>query len=387
MDSIDREVASCVRTELLQRAQGARVENELLMQLIEEELYRRNLTNDERIRLRKSVLDLVTGFGVLQILIQDPSVEEIWINSPSRIFVARAGRPELTNLVMTSAEVRDTVERMLIGSNRRLDLSNPFVDATLSDGSRLHVAIPDVTAKNWCVNIRKHVLRAATLADLVEQSVLNKAAADYLAESVVAGKNIVVSGGTQAGKTTLLNCLISAVPVYERVITVEEVFELAPQVADLVAMQTRQANLEGEGAISLRRLIKEALRMRPSRLIVGEVRGAEALDLLIAFNSGLPGMASVHANSAREAIRKLTLLPLLAGENVGHDFVTPTVGTAIDLIVHCGLNAATGRRRVFEVVSVSPTHTGFGIDVADVFVRKDDQLVELSGVGGRISYG
>ncbi len=387
MDSIDREVAACVRTELLQRAQGARVENELLMQLIEEELYRRNLTNDERVRLRKSVLDLVTGFGVLQILIQDPSVEEIWINSPTRIFAARAGRAELTNLVMTGAEVRDTVERMLIGSNRRLDLSNPFVDATLSDGSRLHVAIPDVTAKNWCVNIRKHVLRAATLADLVEQSVLNKAAADYLAESVVAGKNIVVSGGTQAGKTTLLNCLISAVPVYERVITVEEVFELAPQVADLVAMQTRQANLEGEGAISLRRLIKEALRMRPSRLIVGEVRGAEALDLLIAFNSGLPGMASVHANSAREAIRKLTLLPLLAGENVSHDFVTPTVGTAIDLIVHCGLNAATGRRRVFEVVSVSPTHTGFGIDVADVFVRKDDQLVELSGVGSRGSDG
>jgi len=381
MDSIDREVAACVRTELMRRAQGVRVENELLTQLIEEELYRRNLINDERVRLRKSVLDLVTGFGVLQPLIQDPSVEEIWINSPGRIFVARAGRAELTNLVMTGAEVRDAVERMLAGSNRRLDLSNPFVDATLSDGSRLHVAIPDVTAKNWCVNIRKHVLRAATLTDLVEQSVLNEAAADYLAESVVAGKNVVVSGGTQAGKTTLLNCLISAVPVYERVITVEEVFELAPQVADLVAMQTRQANLEGEGEINLRRLIKEALRMRPSRLIVGEVRGAEALDLLIALNSGLPGMASVHANSAREAVKKLTLLPLLAGENVSHDFVTPTVGTAIDLIVHCRLDTATGCRRVFEVVSLSPAHTGFGIVVADVFVRKDNQLVALPGTG------
>ena len=349
----------------------------MVTQVIEDEISRRDLTHDERLQVNRRVHELVSGFGALQPLIQDPSIEEVWLNSPSRIFVARGGRSELTNLVMTSAEVRDSVERMLAGSNRRLDLSNPFVDATLSDGSRLHVVIPDVTSKHWCVNIRKHVLRAATLPDLVDQSVLDSSAAEFLMQSVGAGKNIVVSGGTQAGKTTLLNCLISAVPSYERVITVEEVFELAPQVADLVSMQTRQANLEGEGEITLRRLIKEALRMRPSRIIVGEVRGAEALDLLIALNSGLPGMASIHANSAREAVKKLAILPLLAGENVRHDFIIPTVAAAIDLVVHCQLDAKTGNRRVFEIVSLTPSTSGDDIEIVDIFTRTDDQLIEV----------
>jgi len=140
-------------------------------------------------------------------------------------------------------------------------------------------------------------------------------------------------------------------------------------------MQTRQANLEGEGEITLRRLIKEALRMRPSRIIVGEVRGAEALDLLIALNSGLPGMASIHANSAREAVKKLAILPLLAGENVRHDFIIPTVAAAIDLVVHCQLDAKTGNRRVFEIVSLSPSSSGDDIDVVDIFTRTNDKLI------------
>ncbi|OIQ78057.1 putative conjugal transfer proteinc [mine drainage metagenome] len=380
MSKVDREIAASVRSELLRRSQSTRVESQMVAQVIDDELYRRDLSDGERLELQRSVHDLVSGFGSLQPLLQDPSIEEIWLNSPSRIFVARSGRSELTTLVMTNSEVRDAVERMLAGSNRRLDLSNPFVDATLADGSRLHVVIPDVTAKHWCLNIRKHVLRAATLSDLVDQSVLDHAAAEYLTRSVAAGKNIIVSGGTQAGKTTLLNCLISAVPSYERVITVEEVFELSPQVADLVSMQTRQANLEGEGEITLRRLIKEALRMRPSRVIVGEVRGAEALDLLIALNSGLPGMASIHANSAREAVKKLAILPLLAGENVRHDFITPTVASAIDLVVHCQLDAKTGHRRIFEIVSLAPSESGDEIDVLDVFTRKGDQLIAAGDI-------
>jgi pilus assembly protein CpaF len=382
MSRVDREIAASVRNELLRRSQSTRVESQMVTEVIEDELHRRDLTNDERIQLNQSVHDLVSGYGALQPLIQDPSIEEIWLNSPSRIFVARGGRSELTNLVMTSPEVRDSVERMLAGSNRRLDLSNPFVDATLSDGSRLHVVIPDVTSKHWCVNIRKHVLRAATLTDLVEQLVLSKEAAEFLTISVTSGKNVIVSGGTQAGKTTLLNCLVSAVPSYERVITVEEVFELSPQVPDLVSMQTRQANLEGEGEITLRRLIREALRMRPSRLIVGEVRGAEALDLLIALNSGLPGMASIHANSAREAVKKLGILPLLAGENVRHDFIIPTVAAAIDLVVHCQLDAKTGNRRVFEIVSLTATDDGTGINVADIFTRKSGELLDVSSLSG-----
>ena len=173
-----------------------------------------------------------------------------------------------------------------------------------------------------------------------------------LTKSVHAGLNILVSGGTQSGKTTMLNALVSATPIHERVITIEEVFELKPILPDLVAMQTRGENLQGEGAIPLRKLIKEALRMRPSRIVVGEVREAEALDLLIALNSGLPGMGTLHANSARDAITKLQTLPLLAGENISHKFIAPTVASAIDLVVHVGMNSE-GKRQVREVAAVT----------------------------------
>src|ERR1700709_2360383 len=214
----------------------------------------------------------------------------------------------------------------------------------LPDGSRLHVVIPDITRRHWSVNIRKFVLSAAHLDDLVEFGTLTTQAARFLEAAVVAGLNIVVAGGTQAGKTTLLNCLAAAVPGRERIISCEEVFELKLPAPDWVALQTRQPNLEGVGEIPLRRLVKEALRMRPDRLIVGEVRQEEALDLLIALNSGVPGLATVHANSAREAVTKLCTLPLLAGENISSQFVVPTVASSVDLVVHLA-NDAAGRPR------------------------------------------
>jgi len=164
--------------------------------------------------------------------------------------------------------------------------------------------------------------------------VMSESISSYLAEAVSTGLNILVSGSTQAGKTTLLNALVSAVPPGNRVVTIEEVFELKPRVSDCVALQTRPANVQGEGEIPLRRLIKEALRMRPSQLVVGEIREAESLDLLIALNSGIPGMATIHANSARDAVSKLQTLPLLAGKNISHEFVTPIVASSIDMVVH-----------------------------------------------------
>jgi pilus assembly protein CpaF len=181
---------------------------------------------------------------------------------------------------------------------------------------------------------------------------MTKEIATALRYCVEAGLNILVCGGTQAGKTTVLNALAGAVPRSERVVTIEEVFELTPQLPDVVQMQTRSANLQGEGEIPLRRLIKESLRMRPSRIIVGEVREAEALDLLIALNSGLPGMGTLHANSPRDAIVKLQTLPLLAGENISHKFIAPTVASAIDLIVHATLDSQ-GMRRISEVAAVT----------------------------------
>ena len=297
-------------------------------------------------------LDLSITFGAIAHFMSDPTIEEIWINSPERIFIARNGRSELTNLLLSSDDVRNIVERALMWSGRRLDLSHPFVDARLPDGSRLHVVIPEITAQHWAVNIRKHLMRNSSIKDLVDRGVMTPEICTALTHCVHAGLNILVSGGTQAGKTTVLNALAGAIPRGERVVTIEEVFELSPQLPDVVQMQTRSANLQGEGEIPLRRLIKESLRMRPSRIIVGEVREAEALDLLIALNSGLPGMGTLHANSPRDAIVKLQTLPLLAGENISHKFIAPTVASAIDLIVHTTLDAH-GTRRINEVATVT----------------------------------
>jgi len=293
-------------------------------------------------------MDSEVTYGPIYSLMKDPTIEEIWINSPERIFIARGGKSELTNLVLTSGDVKQLIDRILMWSGRRIDLSSPFVDAQLPDGSRLHVAIPEITAEHWCVNIRKHLMRSMSITDLATRGMMNHEIASLLIRSVKSGMNILVSGGTQSGKTTLLNALVSQTPVQERVITIEEVFELKPLLPDVVAMQIRTANLQGDGEIPMRRLIKEALRMRPSRLIVGEVREAEALDLLIALNSGLPGMGTIHANSSRDAIVKLQTLPLLAGENISHKFIAPTVASALDLIVQVNLNSE-GLRRIVEV--------------------------------------
>jgi len=298
------------------------------------------------------IMDPEVVFGPIAEFILDPTVEEIWINSPERIFIARSGLSHLTNLVLTSDSVRDLIDRTLLWSGRRLDLSHPFVDARLPDGSRLHVVIPEITAEHWAVNIRKHLLHNISLKELANRGVMNLEMANQLSKAVKSGLNILVSGGTQAGKTTLLNALASEIPLSQRVITIEEVFELHPNIPDVIAMQTRSANLQGEGEIPLRKLIKEALRMRPSRIIVGEVREAEALDLLIALNSGLPGMGTLHANSARDAITKLQVLPLLAGENISHKFIAPTVASAIDLIVQVAI-AKDGSRRIVEIAQVT----------------------------------
>jgi pilus assembly protein CpaF len=333
---------------------------------------------DDLDQATKSVFDAVAGFGPLQQYFDDPEVEEIWVNQPSRVFVARRGIAELTSTILTDDGVRDLVERMLKASGRRVDLSSPFVDAVLADGSRLHVVIPDITRAHWYVNIRKFVVKADRLDDLVRIGTLSGQASRFLEAAVAAGLNILVAGGTQAGKTTLLNCLSAAIPPRERIVTAEEVFELKIPQRDVAAMQCRQPSLEGTGEVPLRRLVKEALRMRPNRIIVGEVRQAESLDLLIALNSGLPGMATLHANSAREAIVKMCTLPLLAGENVGSRFVVPTVASSIDLVLHAALER-DGVRRVREIAAVPGRCEGDVVEMADLFVQRNGVLVRADG--------
>ena len=324
------------------------------------------------------VYDAVAGFGALQPYLDDDTVEEIWINDPGRVFIARRGRSELTTTILRAEEIRDLVERMLKTSGRRVDLSTPFVDAMLPDGSRLHVVIPEITRRDWAVNIRKFVVSADSLDELVGLGSLTQQAARFLEAAVVSGLNVIVAGGTQAGKTTMLSCLGAAIPARERVVTCEEVFEIRLPLPDVVAMQTRQANLEGTGEVRLRRLVTEALRMRPDRLLVGEVRQEECLDLLIALNSGLPGMCTIHANSAREAITKLCTLPLLAGENVSHNFVVPTVASSVDLVVQVGRDAL-GHRRVREIAAVPGRVEGDLVEVADIFSSHGDRLVRADG--------
>jgi pilus assembly protein CpaF len=321
----------------------------------------------------------VSGFGPLQPLLDDPEVEEVWINEPSRVFVARRGRHELTNLVLTTAEVEELVERMLKSSGRRIDLSQPFVDAMLPQGHRLHVVLKGISRGFSAVNIRKFALRAARLHDLVELGSMSPQAAAFLEASVRAGLNVLVAGGTQAGKTTALNCLAAAIPGGERVVSAEEVFELRFNHPDWVALQTRQSGLEGTGEVRLRQLVKESLRMRPSRIVVGEVRAEECLDLLLALNSGLPGMCTIHANSAREALVKMCTLPLLAGENISARFVVPTVAASVDLVVHLGIDHQ-GVRRTNEVVAVPGRVEGDVIEAEPLFERRGGELHYVGGM-------
>jgi pilus assembly protein CpaF len=324
----------------------------------------------------------VSGFGPLQPFLDDPAVEEVWINDPSRVFVARNGRHELTNLVLTAAQVQELVERMLKSSGRRIDVSQPFVDAMLPEGHRLHVVLEGISRGFSAVNIRKFVLRAARLEGLVELGSLTPQAATFLTASVRAGLNILVAGGTQAGKTTLLNCLAAAIPGSERVVSAEEVFELRFPHPDWVPLQTRQSGLEGTGEITLRTLVKESLRMRPSRIVVGEVRAEECMDLLLALNAGLPGMCTIHANSAREALVKMCTLPLLAGENISARFVVPTVAASVDLVVHLGVDQH-GVRRVNEIVGVPGRVEHDVIESEPIFLRGGGELRRATGMPPR----
>jgi len=328
---------------------------------------------------QRSDIEPSVVFGPLYPFICDEEIEEIWINSPERIFIAKNGRSELTNLILTANEVRDLVDRTLMWSGRRLDLSHPFVDARLPDGSRLHVAIPEITAEHWAVNIRKHIAQSFSIHQLSEGGVLSREMADLLILAIAGGLNILISGGTQAGKTTLLNALVSEIPFSHRVITIEEVFEIHPRLPDVIQLQTRSANLQGEGEITLRRLVKEALRMRPNRIIIGEVREAEALDLLIALNSGLPGMGTIHANSARDAIMKLQTLPLLAGSNISHSFIVPTVASAIDIVIQIAMGA-DGVRRVVEIISVTGRTENLNIEMENLWKWDGHQYVEGLGL-------
>lgn len=339
-------------------------------------LARGTATIDDEAACVRDVLAGVAGYGPLQPLLEDDTIEEIWLNGPSRVFIAREGRSERVPITLTEAQLRDVVERMLHSAGRRVDIGQPFVDASLPDGSRLHVAIADVVHGSWAVNIRRFLPRYRSLPSLVSQGMVPASVGALLSDAMRAGRSVVVSGPTHAGKTTLLAALVAECGL-QRVITVEETFELGVQAPDLVALQGRQASLEGTGEITLRRLVKEALRMRPDRLVVGEVRDAEALDLVLALNTGVPGAATVHANSAVEALDKLTMLPLLAGRNIDRTFIAPALAASVHLVVHCR-READGTRRVAEVIE--PLGVDAAVRITHRVIHAEPESYAASGM-------
>ena len=305
-------------------------------------------------------------------LLNDSSVEEIWINSPGKIFIARNGISELTNNVLSENEIVVLLEQLLRNSGRRLDVTHPFVDAFLPDGSRLHAVIPNITQKWPAINIRKFKDSNLKLNDLFENKMFSAQIYNFLREINRSAKNVIISGTTGAGKTTFLSALLNTLPRKTRIVTCEEVFELKLNSIDQVALQTRDENLDSVGEIDLRRLIKEALRMRPDRLVLGEVRQAEALDLLIALNSGICGMATIHANSAKDAINKLFLLPLLGGPNIQEEFIKRTVSNVINYIIHLSRNQ-TGFRYISEIIEIQPTNNQNYFEINEIY-SQDNKL-------------
>jgi pilus assembly protein CpaF len=305
---------------------------------------------------RNELLKNLTGFGFLQPLLDDESVEELWVNRPGEIWYAKSGRHYRTEYEFSEDALKSIVERMIRTSGRRLDRSTPFIDAQLPSGYRLHAVIPDITRDHLSLNIRKFTNRVLTVEDLVTRGVLDWPKANYLIRELKNGANVLISGATQAGKTTLLTALLSSLDAHERVISVEDTFELRCLLPDWVALQTRPATLEGKFEVDLRRLVKESLRMRPTRLVVGEVRGAEALDMLIALNSGIPGMCTIHANSSREALQKLGTLPLLAGGNISPTFLDSLIRTSMQLFVHCS-RSIDGIRRVSSIMRIGTSES------------------------------
>lgn len=309
--------------------------------------------------VEQRLFDGLLRLGILQPLMDAPDVEEVICNGPHRIFVIEDGRKRLVPDLYfeDDDELRQLIKRLIGPVGRRLDESSPMVDARLPDGSRLNAAIPPATTRWCCVTIRKFLLRAHALEELVRLGTLSESAAHFLDAAVQAGVNILVSGPTGAGKTTMLNALgASIASVDERVVTVEEVAELQleRQLPDCVALQARASNIEGAGEVRIRDLVRNALRMRPTRIVVGEVRGAEALDMLLAMNTGHEGsLTTIHGNTPRDALDRLGTLAMMAEERLSGDALSRMVARTIELVLQLRFEPLTGRRRVSSIFEVT----------------------------------
>ncbi|MBU3717067.1 MAG: CpaF family protein [Actinobacteria bacterium] len=368
-------LADAVRSRLAELPDRASMTDERLRSTVEGEVAA--LLADEPLAsegavptwLRSAVLDELLGFGVLQDLLDDSSVSEIMVNGLRGIWVESNGVLHRTTRSFSSLEqLLRVIDRMVHSAGRRVDQASPMVDARLPDGSRLNVILPPLSVDGPSVTIRKFTSAGLTMDDLVRQGSLDSEAADFLESAVRNRMNVLVSGGTGTGKTTMLNVLSSFIGRDERVVTVEDAVELTLDLPNLVRLEARPANTEGSGEVTIRDLVRNSLRMRPNRIVVGEVRGWETIDMLQAMNTGHEGsLSTVHANTPRDALRRLETMTLLGGVDLPLRAIREQIASSIDLIVHLARDAR-GRRFVSEIAEVEGMESDV-VAMADLFVR------------------
>jgi pilus assembly protein CpaF len=315
-----------------------------------------------RARLCELILREAVGLGPLEELLADPAVEEVMVNGHDRVYVERGGRIERADVRFPSEQsLRDAIERILTPLGRRVDELSPMVDARLEDGSRVHVVIPPLAVDGPSLSIRRFSAVRPGPRELVELGTLTSELHDELAAAVSARRSILVSGGTGSGKTTLLNALSAFIEETERVVTIEDAAELRLRQPHVVRLESRPANVEGRGQVTIRDLLRGALRMRPDRIVIGEVRGGEALDLLMALNTGHEGaLSTVHANSPEDALRRVETLALMAGVGLPHEAIREQLGRGLDLVIHLA-RLSDGSRKVVEVAEVVRTAGSVGV--------------------------
>jgi pilus assembly protein CpaF len=337
------------------------------------------LSPSERQRLVQDIIDDVLGLGPLEKFLNDTDVTEIMVNGPSKVYVETRGKLFLTGAKFNSEEhLRRIIERIVTKVGRRIDESSPLVDARLSDGSRVNAIIPPLAVSGSTLTIRKFGQVPLTVNNLISFGTLSPEIAELLHACVQARLNIIVSGGTGTGKTTLLNVLSSFLPADERIVTIEDAVELQLQQEHVVRLESRPRNIEGKGEVSIRELVRNSLRMRPDRIVIGEVRGGESLDMLQAMNTGHDGsISTVHANSPRDAISRLETLVLMAGMDLPLRAIREQIASAVNLIVHIS-RLRDGTRRVTHVTEVQGME-GDVVTLQDAFAFDYSAGVDAEG--------
>ena len=340
------------------------------------------LSRQEREQIIVEIQNETLGLGPIEPLMQDPTVSDILVNGPRQVYVERRGKLERTKVIFRDdAHLVQVIERIVSAVGRRIDESSPMVDARLADGSRVNAIIPPLALDGPVLSIRRFAVDPLKMSDLIEFGTLTPGIAEFLRAAIQARLNVLVSGGTGAGKTTLLNVLSNAIPSTERIVTIEDSAELQLQQEHVVRLETRPPNIEGSGAVTQRDLVRNALRMRPDRIVVGEVRGAEVLDMLQAMNTGHDGsLSTVHANSARDALARLETMILMAGISLPMRAMRDYISSALDMLLHIG-RLSDGTRKVLRVCEV----TGMEEDVVtpqDIFLFQQDGIASDGQVVG-----